>query len=92
MNRPAENGRSKSQTARIVELLAAKRGQWIPLPEILGLGIAQYSARIHTARHELGLRIENRTEGIEGVRHSWFRLPWEQKRLTREGQEAVLNG
>jgi hypothetical protein len=63
-----------SQTARIVELLRSRHGAWVPLPEILDLRIAQFSARIHHARHVLGLRIENRTEMIDGVRHSWFRL------------------
>ena len=46
----------------------------MPLPEILSLGISQYSARIHEARHRWGLDIENRVETVKGKKHSWFRL------------------
>jgi hypothetical protein len=69
-----ENARHATQTDRIVELLRSRHEAWVPLPEILALGIAQYSARVHHGRHTLGLQIENRTEVIDGVRHSWFRL------------------
>jgi hypothetical protein len=48
-------------------------GGWVPLPDILALGIALYNARIFELRR-LGFFIENRTEEIDGVRHSWFRL------------------
>jgi hypothetical protein len=50
---------AKSQRTRILRLLIEARGAWVPLPEILALGIAQYG---------------NRTETIDGKRHSWFRL------------------
>jgi hypothetical protein len=74
------NGRSAnaenrpSQTARIVALLRNRSPNWVGLPEILELRISQYSARIHQARHEWGVQIENRTETINGKKHSWFRL------------------
>jgi hypothetical protein len=45
----------------------------VPLPEILALGIVQYNARIFELRR-LGFRIKNRTQEINGVKHSWFRL------------------
>src|SRR5271157_5030759 len=64
---------AKTQRTRILRLLSDARGGWVPLPEILALGIAQYNSRIWDLR-KLGLTIENRTETIEGVRHSWFRL------------------
>ncbi len=70
----AEHRNRQTQAAQIVELLRAHRGQWVALPNILGLGIAQYNARIHQARHEWGLKIENKTEVRDGIRHSWFRL------------------
>jgi hypothetical protein len=34
---------------------------------------AQYNARVLELRR-LGFNIENKTERVEGVRHSWFRL------------------
>ena len=68
-----------TQTAYIVELLRSRRGDWIALSEILALHIAQYGARIYQARHEWGLKIENKTEVRDGVRHSWFRLVEEQR-------------
>jgi hypothetical protein len=74
MSRRTEGSHHCTQTAQIVDLLRSRNGEWVPLPEILALGIAQYNARIYTGRHELGLRIENRTQVIDGVRHSWFRL------------------
>jgi hypothetical protein len=43
------------------------------LPEILALGIAQYSARIFELRG-MGFRIENRRERVDGVLHTYFRL------------------
>jgi hypothetical protein len=39
----------------------------------LSLGVAQYNSRIFELRKS-GFNIENRTESIEGIRHSWFRL------------------
>jgi len=47
---------------------------WVPHPDILALKISQYGARIYQARHEWGLNIENRTEIVDGKKHSWFRL------------------
>jgi hypothetical protein len=63
----------ETQRAAILRLLGAARGAWVPLPEILALGIAQYGARILEARR-MGFRIENRTERLDGVCHSWFPL------------------
>jgi helix-turn-helix protein len=65
--------RSAIQSDTILALLRSARGAWVPLPEILDLGIAQYNARIFELR-ERGLNIENRTQTVDGVRHSWFRL------------------
>lgn len=61
------------QAEKILALLRSARGAWVPLPEILALGIAQYNARIFELRKR-GLNIENRTQTVDGVRHSWFRL------------------
>lgn len=58
---------------KIRELFEGRPGEWIPLPTILRLGVAQYNARILELRRE-GYRIENETQWIEGVRTSRFRF------------------
>ena len=63
-----------TQCWRIAELLRQHAGQWVSLQQILQLGIAMYAARIWQLRHELGLNIENRTETVNGTKHSWYRL------------------
>jgi hypothetical protein len=68
-NRPLQ---SKTQCAAILRALLAARGAWVPLPEIMACA-AQYNARVFDLRR-MGLNIENRTECVDGVRHSWFRL------------------
>jgi hypothetical protein len=52
-----------------LSLLLRARGSWVPLPQILTLGIAQYNARVFELRR-LGFRIANKREG----KRSWFRL------------------
>jgi hypothetical protein len=64
---------SKTQRATILRLLIDAHGAWVPLPEILALGIAQYNARLWELRR-LGFVIENKSESVDGVRHSWYRL------------------
>jgi hypothetical protein len=63
---------SKTQSAAILRLLVEARGAWVPLPDIMACA-AQYNARIFSLRRD-GYNIENRTETVNGVRHSWFRL------------------
>jgi hypothetical protein len=60
------------QRNRILQVLAAAHGDWVPLPQIATLA-AQYNARIFELRH-LGHVIKNKTEVLAGVRHSWYRL------------------
>ncbi len=62
----------RTQQCRILELLR-EDGGWVPLPRILALGVAQYSARIYELRRQ-GHEIQNRVEWVGGKRHSWFRL------------------
>ena len=61
------------QQRRIVAFLLERPNQWVRLPEILALGIAQYGARILEARR-MGFVIENRTAWVGNKRHSWFRI------------------
>jgi Helix-turn-helix domain len=60
-----------SQRARLLRLLLSANE--IGLPEILDLRISQYNARISELRGQ-GFDIRNRSEHIDGVVHSWFRL------------------
>lgn len=64
----------KTQRARLLNVLVEAHGEWVPLPEILSLGIAQFGARILELRRT-GFKIENRTERDDaGAIHSWYRL------------------
>ncbi|HWE00652.1 MAG TPA: hypothetical protein VG345_16490 [Bryobacteraceae bacterium] len=56
---------------KLLKLFVSRRGEWIALPSILKLGIAQYNARIAEMRSE-GHAIENRTEYVNKVKNSWF--------------------
>jgi len=62
-----------TQRDRILQVLKDARGSWVPLPEILDLGIAQYKASIFELRR-LDFRIENRAERRDGQNHTFFRL------------------
>ena len=73
----------KNQATRILDLLQERAGEWIPLPEILALGIAQNSARSFELRRD-GYKIENRTKHIDGRVLSWFRL------AVPKGQQALF--
>jgi hypothetical protein len=66
-------GAAKTQRDRILSVLIQARGAWVPLTEIIPLA-AQYNARLHEIRHKLGFNVENRTQEVDGIRHSWFRL------------------
>jgi hypothetical protein len=59
------------QQQHIYELLLSK--EWVTLPEIMDLRIANYRARISELR-EQGYHIECETEWVNGVRHSKYRL------------------
>lgn len=68
-----------TQRERIRQLFLSRPGEWIPLPEILDMKIAQYGARCLELRRE-GMNIQNRWEMVNGQKHSWFRyLPQERQ-------------
>jgi hypothetical protein len=71
---PQRHGRI-TQADLILSLLRAARARGTPLslPEILGLGVAQYSARLKELR-DAGHVIQNRLKRIDGVTHSWYEL------------------
>ena len=62
-----------TQRSRLLDLLRSRRGQWIPLPEILALGFSQFGARLLELRRS-GLTILNKTEHRNGKTFSWYRL------------------
>lgn len=64
--------RFSAQSERILGILKAAAGSWVPLPEIQACA-AQYNARVFELRRR-GFRIENRTALVGESRHSWFRL------------------
>jgi Helix-turn-helix domain len=61
-----------TQTARILNLLAASWPSWTPAPALARISL-QYCARISELR-ERGWEISNRTEYKAGVRHGFYRL------------------
>ncbi len=73
----------KTQHEKILECLRNTLNQdkdrWVALPIILDLHLAQYGTRIKELRDghtpsKKSYNIENKTEWIGGIRHSWFRL------------------
>ncbi len=62
---------SHTQRDRLAELFTNHPNQWIPLPWILNMGIAQYNARIWELRRQ-GLKISNKWEMVDGVKKSCF--------------------
>lgn len=62
-----------AQQTRIFRLLERHAPDWVPLPQVLALGISQYGARIKELR-DAGHQIENKVEQCGKERHSWFRL------------------
>lgn len=82
-----------TQRARLLRFLEQNAGQWVPLPRVLELGIAQYGARILELRR-MGYQIENRLERCSGVVRSYFRLApaGSQARLFETAREAQVRG
>ena len=70
-----------TQKDRLMCLFRDRPNQWIPLPEILKTGIAQYNARIKELREE-GIDIQNRIEHISGERHSWYMYVSKERQLS----------
>jgi hypothetical protein len=67
----------KGQAARMRDFFRSRPGVWVPLPEILGLGIAQYNARIWDCR-DAGMKIAEKEERVNGSRHTFYTYIKEQ--------------
>ena len=56
---------------------ASGAGPWVPLPDVIALGIGPYSRRFQDLRHlylPMGFDVENRIErGSDGITRSWYR-------------------
>jgi hypothetical protein len=67
-----------SQVQKLRALMFSRENQWIPLPDVQALGIAQHGARFKELREELepqGYQIENKMEhGADGIVRSWYML------------------
>lgn len=78
----------QTQLVKILELLISARGDWVPLPNIMDRA-AQYNARIWDLRRQ-GVRIKNRTQDVNGTRHSWFRLVSGPEMLALKSVHAAI--
>jgi hypothetical protein len=67
-----------TQREKLRTLMFSREGQWVPLPDVQALGIAQHGARFKELRQEVepqGYKIENKMEhGRDGVVRSWYML------------------
>ena len=63
--------RRKSQADRVLNLLRSK--EWVRLPEILDLRVANYTARLSDLRKQ-GYTIECVKENVRGELHTRYRL------------------
>lgn len=62
----------ETQQSRLLALLQAHKGEWVPLPVILRLFIANYRARMSELRRTWS--IELRDEYVEGQRRTAYRI------------------
>jgi hypothetical protein len=62
----------KKQADRILELLQKHRGEFVPLPVIMRLGIASHTRRLHELRKEWVIEIQDIRAG--GERHTAYKL------------------
>jgi hypothetical protein len=77
---------SDTQRENVLRLLLSRRGEWVPVAEVVKAGGYQYGARIHSLRHEFDYQIESRTERVRTGRHShvvrsWFKLLTDREAL-----------
>jgi hypothetical protein len=83
-NLPQANHPNKASSRPLIQA----NGGWVPLPEIMALGIAQYNTRPHELRR-MGFRIENKLETEDdGMKHSWYRLLNGMSELSKESKPS----
>ena len=69
-----------TQRDKIRMLFQSHPNEWVSLQEIIYLGIAMYPPRIKELRDEEKMKIENKTQLIDGVKHSWYRYTPQPKK------------
>jgi hypothetical protein len=74
---------SATQRQKIFDLLKSRAGTWVPCYEVAGLAL-QY-ARLKEIR-DSGTVVHNKTEWVDGTRHSWFMM--EQPRPIKKANES----
>ena len=81
----------QTQRQRLRDLFEQREGEWIPLPEILSMSIAQFGARLKELRDIEGMHIENRMEHKDAAVWSWYRYtkPKSQQPLFPRQPEEV---
>jgi hypothetical protein len=84
-------GSRRTQRGKILELLIAAHGEWVSLPEILGLGFAQFGARIFELRRN-GHTILNKTEHRDGKVLFWYKLELATASMSRRSQKRPQPG
>lgn len=64
-----------TQVERLRNLFERREGMWIPLNEIMKLGIAQHGTRIKELKEDKDrpMNIVNRMETVNGERYSWYK-------------------
>ena len=71
------HGAFLTQRQKLDGLLSRNEGDWVSLPDVQALGIAQHGARINELRKvyaRQGYKIENKMErGHDGTTRSWYR-------------------
>lgn len=72
----AATGRGSSQCEKIADVLRARCGEWVPMPDLWrASGAFAVHSRISDLRKLHGLRIEHRNERQpDGATHSFYRL------------------
>jgi Helix-turn-helix domain len=78
-----------TQREAILKLLTAARGQEVSLPQILGLKISQFGARILELRRQ-GYVIKNRIAHEDGKVLSWYRLEGKKETPAPPSTNAII--
>jgi hypothetical protein len=83
----------KAQSEKLLAFFEARAGEWIPLPDILALGMASHTRRIHELRKHHNIEMRDQRFGEQ--RRVWYRLvkpqPVVVEQLTDPNMQAPHN-
>ncbi len=71
-----------TQREKIKTLFTDRPRMWIPLSEIISLGIAMYPPRIKELRDIEHMDIRNKIEPVNGMKRSFYMYIPQEKQLT----------